>query len=268
LSSNEADGREIMKWDPGLTKRMISAAEPIAKRWFRTEIRGLESFPRSGGALVVSNHSGGILTVDVLLFAAAFYRRFGYDRPLYTLGHDALFVGPLARWMTGIGVIHAGRDNAEEALRSGGVVLVFPGGVYDSYRPTVSQNVIDFNGRTRYVGTAVAAEVPIVPTVSIGGQESQLFLTRGTWLANRLRLNRLRSDILPVTIGFPFGLSAVLPVNIPLPTKIVTEVLEPVDARAEYGDDPGIEKLDKHVRSLMQTGLDRLAGERRFPVLG
>lgn len=59
-----------------------------------------------------------------------------------------------------------------------------------------------------------------------------------------------------------------LPVNIPLPTKIVTEVLEPVDVRAEYGDDPDLEKVDEHVRSLMRAALDRLAGERRFPVLG
>ncbi|MBV8347510.1 MAG: acyltransferase family protein [Mycolicibacterium sp.] len=257
-----------MKWDPALTKRMISAAGPIAERWFRTEVRGLESFPRSGAALVVSNHSGGILTVDVLLFAAAFYRRFGYDRPVYTLGHDALFVGPLARWMAGIGVIHAGRNNAEEALRSGGVVLVFPGGVYDSYRPTMTQNVIDFKGRTGYVRTAVEAGVPIVPTVSIGGQESQLFLTRGTWLANRLGLNRLRSDILPITIGFPFGLSAVLPVNIPLPTKIVTEVLEPIDVVAQFGDDPDVDEVDAHVRSMMQAALKRLARQRRFPVVG
>jgi len=146
--------------------------------------------------------------------------------------------------------------------------LVFPGGVYDSYRPTMTQNVIDFKGRTGYVRTAVEAGVPIVPTVSIGGQESQLFLTRGTWLANRLGLNRLRSDILPITIGFPFGLSAVLPVNIPLPTKIVTEVLEPVDVRGQYGDDPDLEEVDEHVRSLMRAALGRLAGERRFPVLG
>ena len=103
-------------------------------------------------------------------------------------------------------------------------MLVFPGGVYDSYRPTMTQNVIDFKGRTGYVRTVVAA-APIVPTASTGGEESQLFLTRGTFLANRLRFKRLRSDILPLTLGFPFGLSAVLPVNIPLPTKIVTEVL-------------------------------------------
>jgi hypothetical protein len=54
-----------------------------------------------------------------------------------------------------LGVIHASRDNATKALRSGAVVLVFPGGDYDAFRPTRSQNVIDFDGRTGYVRTAM-----------------------------------------------------------------------------------------------------------------
>ena len=83
--------------------------------------------------------------------------------------------------------------------------------------------------------------------VSTGGQESQLFLTRGTWLAKRLGLSRFRSDILPITVGFPFGLSAVVPFNIPLPTKIVTQVLAPMDIAAQFGDDPDIEAVDAHV---------------------
>jgi 1-acyl-sn-glycerol-3-phosphate acyltransferase len=107
-----------------------------------------------------------------------------------------------------------------------------------------------------------------MPTVSIGGQETQLFLTRGNWLARRLGLTKARMDILPVSFGFPFGLSVIFPPNLPLPAKIVTEVLEPIDVTARFGDDPDIEEVDAHVRSVMQTALDRLARRRRFPVLG
>lgn len=259
---------ETSKWDPALTERLVNAAAPIARRWFRFEVRGLESLPAQGGALVAANHSGGMLTPDVLIFAAAFYGKFGYDRPLYTLGHDGMFAGPLAGLFTRLGVIHASTQNAVDALRSGGVVLVFPGGVYDAYRPTLAENVVDFNGRTGYVRSAIGAGVPIVPAVSIGGQESQLFLTRGTWLAKRLGLSRFRSDILPVTLGFPFGLSVIMPPNLPLPTKIVTEVLEPIDIVARFGSKPDVADVDAHVRSVMQTALDGLARERRFPVLG
>ena len=148
------------------------------------------------------------------------------------------------------------------------VVLVFPGGDYDSYRPTFGANTVDFNGRTGYVRTAIEAGVPIVPTVSIGAQETQLFLTRGSWLARKLGLSRVRSDILPLSFGFPFGLSMIFPPNVPLPAKIVTEVLEPIDVTAEFGDDPDVAEVDAHVRSVMQTALDRLSGERRLPILG
>ena len=105
----------------------------------------------------------------------------------------------------------------------GGVVLVFPGGDDDAYRSTFAENVIDFNGRKGYVRTAIAADVPIVPTVSIGGQETQLFLTRGAWLAKQLRLKRLRTEILPIGFGLPFGLTSTIPANFPLPSKIVTD---------------------------------------------
>jgi len=267
LSDFESVDREIAKWDPGFTQRLINAAEPIAKLWFRFQVRGLESLPPNGGALIVCNHSGGMLTPDVLIFAAAFYARFGYHRPFYTLGHDGMFVGPMADWLTRLGVIRASRENTAKALQSGGVVLVFPGGIYDAYRPTLAENVVDFNGRTGYVRSATDAAVPIVPAVSIGGQESQLFLTRGTWMAKRLGLSRWRSNILPVTMGFPFGLSVIMPPNLPLPTKIVTEVGEPIDVTG-FGDPPSVTDIDAHVRSVMQATLDRLARERRFPVLG
>jgi hypothetical protein len=75
-------------------------------------------------------------------------------------------------------------------------------------------------------------------------------------------------EILPLSIGFPFGLSAIFPPNIPLPSKIVTRVLDPIDIRAEFGDDPDVESVDLHVRTVMQAALSELARERRFPVLG
>lgn len=119
------------------------------------------------------------------------------------------------------------------------MVLVFPGGDHESYRSTFVQNVIDFNGRKGYVRTAVECGVPIVPAVSIGAQETQLFLTRGAWLARQLRLHRIRMDILPLTVGFPFGLTSTIPANFPLPSKIVTELLEPIHVADHFGDDPG-----------------------------
>lgn len=262
------DPAEMAKWDPGLTRQISDWVGPVIRRYFRAEVRGVACLPAAGGALVVSNHSGGMFTPDVLIFAPAFYKRFGYDRPLYTLAHYGVFIGPLGNLLRRAGVIEASRENAGDALRSGAVVLVFPGGDYDSYRPTLTENVVDFNGRTGYVRTAVETGVPIVPMVSIGAQETQMFLARGDSIARLIGLTRARIEILPVSFGFPFGLSVIFPPNFPLPSKIVTRVLDPIDVVAEFGDDPDVDEVDLHVRAVMQAALDDLARERRFPVLG
>ena len=73
---------------------------------------------------------------------------------------------------------------------------------------------------------------------------------------------------MPISFGFPFGLSLVIPPNIPLPTKIVMQVLTPIDIVAEFGENPDIDEVDAHVRHVMQRALDELAAERRLPVLG
>ena len=259
---------EATKWDPTFTEQVKNWVGPVIKRYFRAEVHGLDAIPAVGGALLVSNHSGGMFTPDVLVFAPAFYHKFGFDRPVYTLAHYGVFIGPLAEWLHRVGVIEASRENAAKALRTGSLVLVFPGGDYDSYRSTMEENKIDFAGRTGYVRTAIESGVPIVPMVSIGAQESQLFLTRGNWLAKRLGLERLRTEILPVTFGFPFGFSVLFPPNIPLPTKIVTQVLDPIDVVKEFGENPDVAGVDAHVREVMQAALDRLAKKRRFPILG
>jgi len=268
VSSTDIESSEITEWDPGLTERVMGLIRPLIKGYHRAEVRGLEGFP-PGGALVVSNHSGGLFAMDVPVFATGFYEMFGYDRPVFTLSHDVIFTGPTADFFIKTGFIRANHENADEALRSGGVVVVFPGGDYDVYRPTLSENKVDFDGRTGYVKAALNAGVPIVPAVGIGGQETQLYLSRGEWLAKTLRLDKLmRSKILPISFGFPFGLSAVLPVNVPLPSKIVMQVLPPIDIVAEFGEDPDVDEVDGHVRHVMQRALDELAKERRLPVLG
>jgi len=104
--------------------------------------------------------------------------------------------------------------------------------------------------------------------VSIGGQETQLFLARGDGLARRLGLHKIRLKALPLTFGVPFGLTTVLPPNLPLPTKIIMEALQPIDIAARFGDDPDVDEVDAHIRGVMQTALDRLARQRRFPIIG
>jgi 1-acyl-sn-glycerol-3-phosphate acyltransferase len=269
MSPSDIEPSETAKFDPSLTEKVMALLRPLLKAYHRSEVRGLENFP-NGGALVVCNHSGGMFPMDVPIFASDFYEKFGYGRPVYTLSHAMLMVGPTGDFFKKTGFILASHENADAALRSGGVVVVFPGGDFDVYRPTFDANKIDFDGRQGYVRAAINAGVPIVPMVGIGGQETQLYLSRGSWLAKRLGpIARLaRTKIVPLSFGFPFGLSAVVPLNVPLPSKIVMQVLPPVDIEAQFGENPDVAAVDAHVRDVMQSALDELADERRLPVIG
>jgi 1-acyl-sn-glycerol-3-phosphate acyltransferase len=207
--------------------------------------------------------------MDVPVIAVAFFDHFGADRPLYVLAHDMLFLGQGKELFSRVGFLPANRRNAQAVLRSGGTTIVFPGGDHEVFRPSLQANRIDFDGRTGYVRTALEAGVPIVPVVSIGGHEAFLFLWRGELLARLLRLEKLlRTRYAPLTFGFPFGFSMGFPPNLPLPAKIQTRVLDPIDVRAEFGDEPDVAEVDRAVRGRMQDALDELARNRRFPVLG
>jgi 1-acyl-sn-glycerol-3-phosphate acyltransferase len=263
----ETDRSEIAGWSPSFTRRLAGILRPIYKWYFRSEVRGLDTIP-PGKALVVANHSGGLFAFDIQILGVHFYERFGHRRPMYTLSHDLIFTRINSWFLARTGFIRATHDNALQALRNGAVVVTFPGGDYDAYRPTFRQNVIDFAGRTGYVRTALDAGAPLVPAVSIGLQETQLFLARGTRLARWLGLNRrLRTDIFPIAFGFPFGFIGA-PLNLPLPSKVIIQMLEPIDIVAEFGSDPDVAAVDAYVRSVIQTGLDELAHQRRWPILG
>ena len=259
-------------WDAALTRHVIDLLRPLVKIYHRSEVRQLQRIP-SGRCLLVCNHSGGVVTPDFAVFAVDYYEKFGFERPLYVLAHDSFFHGPARQFLAHLGVLPANPANAVAALEADAPVLLFPGGDLDVYRPTLAENTVDFGGRTGYVTAAVSAGAPIVPVVSIGGQETQLFLSRGRRLSHALGLTRwerrlFRTDILPVSFGLPFGLSVLVPVNMPLPSKIVAEVLAPIDVVAQWEIDPDVHKIDGRVRRAMQAGLDRLARARRLPIIG
>ncbi|MGW9263851.1 1-acyl-sn-glycerol-3-phosphate acyltransferase [Gordonia terrae] len=263
-----AETFDLTARDETWVKRVLPVLKLVAKTYFRSEVRGMDKVP-DGGALLVSNHSGGLMAFDVPVISVAFADEFGADRPLYTLAHDLIFTGAGRQIFGKVGFLPAHPKNAVAALRAGAATIVFPGGEWEALRPSSQGATIDFHGRTGYIRTALEAGVPIVPIVTIGGQETQLFLNRGDTLARILRLDRLiRTDTAPFAFGFPFGLTAHLPPNIPLPSKLVTEVLDPIDITAEFGNNPEYDEVDQMVRKRMQHALDHLARARRFPVLG
>jgi 1-acyl-sn-glycerol-3-phosphate acyltransferase len=259
--------------DPDFIARALPVMERLCA-YFRPEVRGFdENVPEEGPFLAVGNHSGGPFTPDMYILMTAWFRR-RLHQPAYGLMHSAaLSIPVVGSTLARLGAVEAGHGNAEQALRRGAAVLVYPGGDWEVFRPYWHRNRIDFRQRHGFVRLALRMQVPVVPIVSIGSHESVFVLTRGEGIARALGMHRIRTKVFPIVVGLPWGVAPGWIPPIPLPAKVTLEVSPPLDWPSRYGpeaadDDAVVEACFKEVTGTMQGVLDGLAAERRFPVLG
>ena len=258
------------QFDPEFMRKLVPKMETFA-RYFDAEVRGMERVPKSP-VLLIGNHSGGTITPDTSAVYAAWYRTRGFDDPLMGLAFDAIFGVPGWReLMRKIGQMPASMDNAEVALRDGCSVLLYPGGVYEVFRPWKDRNRIAFNGRKGFIRLALRAGVPVVPVVGHGGHETTVVLSRGERLAKLFSADKVRMDGAPVMFQVPWGVSLPMLPGVPLPARITVEVCEPLDW-SHHGpdavDDPRVlDACYEEVTSVMQGTLDALAEENPRPLL-
>ncbi len=200
-------GREVDDW--GRSQRVFDLVEPLLdfyyRYWFRVEVEGVENVPSSGGALIVSNHSGA-LPPDAPMIMQAIRHEHPEPRPLYMLGENWFKgypgVGMLANK---IGLVGAHPANAQRLLGDEGrLVLVFPEGQKGSRKLFWQRYKLRRFGRGGFVRTAMRAGVPIVPTAVIGAEEAMPIF------AHVPLLQRLTGLIyFPINHAFPhFGAAA------------------------------------------------------------
>jgi 1-acyl-sn-glycerol-3-phosphate acyltransferase len=262
-------GNDIDAWDPEYIRRVLPLWRTAMGTYFRGDVRGLDNIPEEGPSLLVGNHSGGTMIADTFVLTTEFYSRFGPYRRFHQLAHDIAARTPatgIRRW----GTVAASHDNARNAFDKGAPVLVYPGGDYETFRPSWHSDRIEFGGRKGFIKLALERGVPIVPVVAVGGQETALFLTRGQRAARFTRWADLtRIKVLPVALGPPFGVSLLdLPGRIPLPAKITIEVLPPIDLENRFGPDPDYDDVYEEVTGDMQETLSELQDERTLPIVG
>jgi len=212
---------------------------------------------------------------DLPVLLTAWWRERGEDEPVYALFHSFFLALPgVGGVMARAGAVEAAPSDAEAILRGGGILIDYPGGDYEVFRPWRQRNRIEFGNRLGVVRLALRTQVPVVPAVSVGAHETVVVLARGEWVAKHLGIDRLfRIKVMPLVLGPPFGVVPGGIPTIPLPAKITVELCEPIDWAARYGpeaaeDDTVVRACYEELTGTMQTTLDRLAAERRFPVLG
>jgi 1-acyl-sn-glycerol-3-phosphate acyltransferase len=254
--------------DPEFIRSQLPLMWLLTTLYFRAEVKGFERIPEDGPLLFVANHSGGNMTPDSIVFTLAFNTYFGVERPLHALAHALVtsypILGTLAKkW----GIITAGPEAAKAVLDRGASVLVYPGGDIEVHRPWSARHEIRFAGRKGFLRLAKEANVPIVPVVSLGGQDTYFPITDGQWIARALKLDKLaRLKVLPISLALPWGLNVGdFLGHLPLPAKIRQEVLEPIDVVSKFGDDADSDEAYDYVTTRMQETLTAMAASRVLP---
>ncbi|WP_028643425.1 lysophospholipid acyltransferase family protein [Nocardioides sp. URHA0020] len=245
-------------FDQEITERFLMAAlRPIAQKWFRIEVRGIENIPLDGGALVVSNHSGTI-PVDGLMTMVSIHDEIG--RFLRPLGADLVFkmpfVGSMARRS---GATLACTEDAERMLSGGELVGVWPEGFKGIGKPYAERYKLQRFGRGGFVSAAVRTGVPIIPLSVVGAEEIYPLVGNVPSLARLLGV-----PYIPITPFFPLlgplGL-------VPLPSKWLLEFGEPIrtdEFDAGAADDPMLVfNVTDQVRETIQQTLYSLLMKRQ-----
>src|SRR3954464_5700261 len=256
--------------DPDYIRETLPGLWLLASFYFRADVKGLEKIPADGPVLLVGNHSGGNVTPDTLVFSLAFATYFGVERRFFQLAHNLVLAMPGLGTLRKYGTVAASHENARKALETGAALLVYPGGDYEVHRPSWDSAKVDFNGRKGWIRLALDNDVPVVPLVSIGGQETALSLSGGNRPARLLRLDKMfRLKLLPISISIPWGLKVGdMLSHWPLPAKISMRVLDPIDLRKEFGREPNHDEVYEEVLGRMQHTLDALQRERTLPLIG
>jgi len=244
-------------FDAEITQRFfMSAIRPVAEKWFRIEVRGVENIPADGGALVVSNHSGTIPVDGLMTMVSVHDHAHRFLRPL---GADLVFRLPVVSELARKGgVTLACSEDAERMLRGGEIVGVWPEGFKGIGKPYSERYKLQRFGRGGFVSAAIRTGVPIIPTSVVGAEEIYPLVGNIPSLARLLGI-----PYIPITPFFPLlgplGL-------VPLPSKWIIEFGEPIRTDvydAGVAEDPMLVfNVTDQVRETIQQTLYSLLMQR------
>lgn len=179
----------------------------LLRTYFRLEIEGIENVPKRGAALICPNHSG-FAGIDAVLLAHILSRDVG--RVPRMMAHSFWFsTKAMETAAAKLGFAEASFDNGVASLKKNNMVVIFPEGEHGNFKP--SSRMYELQEFKRgFVRMAIQSGAPIVPTLIIGAEETNINLSK---------------------LKLPFTKSFIpLPLNvIPLPVKWKIKFLPPID---------------------------------------
>lgn len=272
-NANTLTGCSLDDRDPEIIEQLMPFVGWVYQNYFRVQTDGWENIPKTGKVLLIGSHNGGLAAPDTVMMTYDWLRQFGTERLAYALMEPRIwkFLPGLGRLAAQVGAIQPHPDLIRAALRKDAVVLVYPGGAKDVFRPYSLRHKIYFNGHKGFIKLALQEEVPIVPFISHGAHSTLIVLAEIHSQMEQLHrlgmpcLGGIDPGVFPIYLGLPWGISFGPLPNIPLPVKIHTRVC-PAIAFERYGEEAArdrnyVEQCYRQVESQMQQELDRLVAE-------
>jgi 1-acyl-sn-glycerol-3-phosphate acyltransferase len=227
--------------------------------WFRCEVEGIENVPASGGALLVSNHSGA-LPPDAPMIGKAIKEEHPHPRPLnITVEHFFKGYPGFSMLIPKIGAVAAHPANVQRLLfDEEQLVLVFPEGRKGTEKLYKERYRLRRFGRGGFVEAAMRARAPIVPVCVVGAEEAAPIFAHMKPLAKLSGLTYF-----PLTPTFPhFGLLGMLGY---LPAKFRIRFLEPIrfDSEGLHEDKSLVQSVAQEVRARIQENVWEMVKSRK-----
>lgn len=216
--------------------RIPLATFRLWSRYFRFETEGFDVLVEAEPSLIVGYH-GGPWTFDLWMMGARMYDELGYFPRAYW--HRIWWRFPALRdVVVELGGLPGPPTDADIiGIKSRGEHLVMaPGGTGEALRPFWKQHRVDFGRRRGYLRLAFEHDLPIIPVVATGLDETFLGLNNG-----------------PAWLGL--GLCGVWPFALPFPVKIRQRIGAPI----RLGN-RSLEEAHAQVTTTMQSMLDALRG--------
>ncbi len=213
-------------------------------RYFDASFVGHERVPRDGGALLVANH--GIFGFDAFILGALLWRH--THRLATWLADRNLWKTPgLAATLDWVNAIPGTPDDAVERLRAGDLVIVYPGGIFDSYKHARDRHKLKWRNRAGFARVALRARTPVVPIAACGVDDMYRVLARDPFVGRVLFGDRRYN--LPIAFG-RYG------TLVPRAAKVTVHALAPIfpDGDPNHPDD--VERLRAYVHDSIQSKLD------------
>ena len=245
-------GVDPFGFDPHWTKYVVLSVATLHRKYFRTEVHGIENLP-NGRVLLIANHSGQV-PIDGLLIAAAMFMDAEPPRFVRAMVEKwAVSLPFVSLFFTRVGQVVGVPENATRLLTQGEPLLVFPEGARGIAKTFDNRyKLTDFG--LGFMRLAIETDTPIVPVAVVGGEEQYISVANVDALAKLLRMPAF--PVIPQLL-IPGG-------QLPLPTKYRMYFGEPMRFTGDPDDDDAvIEEKVWLVRQTIQSMLNRGLRERK-----